>query len=838
MSRGHVRPYGCAEQAIAHHHRARATVFKELGTTAHLAGSHFAMLWINPAGEAEVVASEALYGHLEHLFTPEAVERAKQATIASHSRTYAGADEHRISLIRGSVYDAHGRVVQAYSADDGSESGAAHSQHGDSSTTSPRLPLSPHASEPSSIPSVLMTYPSNLAVAQQQASQLDVPRERHPSAASSLTEPRTPKRSAGNSQITSPTSTASSNQAPGTARGTRSRKSLSLDSSQSPLLDGPIDVEPLTLSPETIGDWFSKRLEIIPQQVSKTIAKLWVKVIEPEKQSFYPYNRGDAGAPPWWPRSIRHKEPDHLYKVERITLLATLIRCTRRPIEDFEDALGKRFSQIPDLFLPILVDLIKVAREERKAIEASPNGTFEYITVLVTPQSAALNNTGSTSVTTSAFSSGLTRSTSFRTASELTPRARSNQPYSLVRSPSAQESSFADASLIPTSKSLSRSQSLTSRASREKTPTSAHRRKRTSVGGVSEIAELDNRLQAVTALQSPATNSMGPSPASIPKSSSMTSMASPTAPARPANAFPSVLEPAFASPAMIRSRSQLATMGHAPEGGLKSIDETFDEYGRRVEPTLRRQTGTIASAATGAAIALKPYSPYTLGPQLNVSGPVIHPAPPKRPASVQSQRQDEPAPPTDRQASYRHLSANSYSAGARPSPVLYQDPTFTSTYTSMRELSPAFTSNVVMAEQYCPPVPQQQQQQTAPASTSHYYWTPESLDGSSLPSLSPAPDNLDVAGNMASYRHHANATVGESGFDDHFTSHSASTQAYSTMSGPVGSQRIAAEYGVDVWDSPFYGAESGPPIELSRATAIPAASDQWVYGRSVSGSYM
>lgn len=76
----------------------------------------------------------------------------------------------------------------------------------------------------------------------------------------------------------------------------------------------------------------------IGQANLKSILKTWIKVIEPRKQSTYPYNGGSKAEaskmmfgednpgeltkPPWWPSSMgreggskcRHREPDHLTK--------------------------------------------------------------------------------------------------------------------------------------------------------------------------------------------------------------------------------------------------------------------------------------------------------------------------------------------------------------------------------------------------------------------------------------------------------------------------------------------------------------------------------------------
>ncbi|KAH3687121.1 hypothetical protein WICPIJ_001902 [Wickerhamomyces pijperi] len=63
----------------------------------------------------------------------------------------------------------------------------------------------------------------------------------------------------------------------------------------------------------------------IQQLTCKSIAKEWIKIIEPKKQTRHPYKEGDSAKPKWWPDRVKHLEPDHLLKNERITLLVSII---------------------------------------------------------------------------------------------------------------------------------------------------------------------------------------------------------------------------------------------------------------------------------------------------------------------------------------------------------------------------------------------------------------------------------------------------------------------------------------------------------------------------------
>lgn len=65
---------------------------------------------------------------------------------------------------------------------------------------------------------------------------------------------------------------------------------------------------------DEVNTFFETRLRQMQQLVCKVVAKCWIKVIEPKKQSNFPYNRGEESKPSWWPANARHKEPDHLMK--------------------------------------------------------------------------------------------------------------------------------------------------------------------------------------------------------------------------------------------------------------------------------------------------------------------------------------------------------------------------------------------------------------------------------------------------------------------------------------------------------------------------------------------
>ncbi|KAF4503882.1 hypothetical protein G6O67_008818 [Ophiocordyceps sinensis] len=149
---------------------------------------------------------------------------------------------------------------------------------------------------------------------------------------------------------------------PGTfnrVRAVERRRSSALDDWESPARQGrkrprarhPINEDddmPMTVSSrkgikvgdsEAVWNFYEQRFKNCQQTACKLIAKAWVKAVEPKKQSTHPYTGSDEKAPDWWPKpwgptkddKVRHKEPDHLYKRERVHLLAHILRLVVEP---------------------------------------------------------------------------------------------------------------------------------------------------------------------------------------------------------------------------------------------------------------------------------------------------------------------------------------------------------------------------------------------------------------------------------------------------------------------------------------------------------------------------
>lgn len=80
------------------------------------------------------------------------------------------------------------------------------------------------------------------------------------------------------------------------------------------------------------------RFKDMQQSSCKVMGKAFVKLVEPRKQTHHPYTGGNEKAPSWWPptkgdNAVRHKEPDHLLKPERISLLVHILKMIIEPTE-------------------------------------------------------------------------------------------------------------------------------------------------------------------------------------------------------------------------------------------------------------------------------------------------------------------------------------------------------------------------------------------------------------------------------------------------------------------------------------------------------------------------
>ncbi|KUL81996.1 hypothetical protein ZTR_09817 [Talaromyces verruculosus] len=121
----------------------------------------------------------------------------------------------------------------------------------------------------------------------------------------------------------------------------------------------------------------------------RLVAKTFIKLIEPRKKARYPYNGGEDTKPDWWPRGVRHREPDHLTKSQRVELLVHLVQNLLRKgvtVESLEGAVCDiRRYLVPEdnrgAKAAILDEIIHVRKTEERYLRNEIDGTIQvYVT--------------------------------------------------------------------------------------------------------------------------------------------------------------------------------------------------------------------------------------------------------------------------------------------------------------------------------------------------------------------------------------------------------------------------------------------------------------------------
>ena len=82
---------------------------------------------------------------------------------------------------------------------------------------------------------------------------------------------------------------------------------------------------------EKIAAFYATRFMDLQQNACRILAKAWVKLVEPKKQTHHPYRGKEEKRPNWWPTTsgettVPHKEPDHLHKARSASPDQTAMR--------------------------------------------------------------------------------------------------------------------------------------------------------------------------------------------------------------------------------------------------------------------------------------------------------------------------------------------------------------------------------------------------------------------------------------------------------------------------------------------------------------------------------
>ncbi|GAA5848904.1 hypothetical protein JCM9279_004661 [Rhodotorula babjevae] len=583
---------------VSHRFReARGKILRLLGQTAHTWDAQFAIMWVGPEGRAEVYASEALQGGLTVWLGEGAQLDAEERTRAMREARQRREREGLEVLQGDQVFAAGGELFDP--ADTGDDMECSGDDQAHLAASSSRA-----VDDPDEF--LLPIPPSTSAEAQ--------PTPKRPSTASDdirrelLTPARShPAPSASTARLSR--SLGPSSGLPALHPSASPNPSPILPSSPFPPSSAPALVAPApatassstpvpprfvrrTFTPDELDAWFVERFGELWHKVDKLVCKSWIKAVEPNKSSRFQYQKGDAQKPGWWPRDLRHKEPDHLTKPERIALLVHLLRRSPVDIDELELATAAMSAHIPQDKMSILHELYRIAKEEKAAIDSSPDGTFKELTVALEvdppllghpvspgndePKQHNTRHRARRSIGQSAELSASQGSPSSHLSgsTQLTPRAANRlKPYPLARSNSVSDAHHgADAGLHSPAAGgsvMSRSQSLvgpTTSAGRPRVASGSARRE----AGKGALDEAD--LLGSDAHATPPAARVGPRSAVTPARAGESGSphgAEATAMGRSfstsavgggssAKKAPRVFDDAVASPAMLKSRSRLS----------------------------------------------------------------------------------------------------------------------------------------------------------------------------------------------------------------------------------------------------------------------------------------
>ena len=327
-----VEPYSNPQRRQRHFKNKRDQILRALGKASYINGSQFAILWVNSKGESEQYASEIFQGRLPVWFNPEVLNDAQRLVLAQPLPTDPPACSGQ------SIDDAEGTGSGSLDEELEDDNLSDPTTGWEQDERSARPPLSASAQHGH------MARHTSVADVLSMETQTD-PRSFSQSNELSLLERRQQR---GNML----------------ASGSDDR-TMSVNTGMDPTSNG--DYRPIVIGNcDEVGTFFETRFRQLQQLVCKIVAKAWIKVIEPKKQTRFPYNRGEESKPSWWPDDVRHKEPDHLMKPERISLLMVMLRVGKVPINRLELATAEVAAFIPPDKIHLLREIYRVAREEER----------------------------------------------------------------------------------------------------------------------------------------------------------------------------------------------------------------------------------------------------------------------------------------------------------------------------------------------------------------------------------------------------------------------------------------------------------------------------------------
>ena len=325
-----VEPYSSPSKQHRHYKSKRDQVLRSLGKAAYINGSQFALLLVSARGDVETYASDALQGHLDTWFVKSGIaDEARQLAQKSHDENHS----------HSPTFDADEELTE--NIEDVCASASASSV--------PKATDDPFLDSWNPLPVGTPKLERNTDEWDNVLKQEIVSDDNH-----SLMESK--------ADTYSPQPIA----LPQTSTPLHPSSNTPLPSSRTTMHTAQPGYT-LELKDENARTEFIElRFSQLQQVMCKMIAKEWVKVIEPKKQTRFPYNKGDAGKPTWWPADVRHKEPDHLMKPERHALLLAILRSPQTRIARLQLATAEVIALIKAGKVTYLMDVYRVAREEER----------------------------------------------------------------------------------------------------------------------------------------------------------------------------------------------------------------------------------------------------------------------------------------------------------------------------------------------------------------------------------------------------------------------------------------------------------------------------------------
>ncbi|PWN37111.1 uncharacterized protein FA14DRAFT_10053 [Meira miltonrushii] len=373
-----TEPYTSPSRQHRHYKNKRDQVLRALGKAAYINGSHFAIMWVSARGDVETYASEALQGRLDDWFIKRGItDEAKELVRAS-----------RNSLTRA--------PPPAFDIDDENFDDDEDAASDDETRTLGRsLKMSQSADNTPLLQSDV--FGENRPTLERSASTTTNMRARRMMAPLDTNGANDFYRGTQD-----PSSAGTPLSVPHSAMGMSFRSPFGFENEFLPVphtaplrndlpLPSPYMRTPFsrTMSSSILGSapqsaklvettfknaaartaFLELRFSQLQQGMCKTVAKAWIKVIEPKKQTRCPYNKGEEGKPDWWPEGVRHKEPDHLMKPERHELLLTILRSSKIKVARLQLATAEVVALIKADKVSLLMDVYRIAREEEKMRE-------------------------------------------------------------------------------------------------------------------------------------------------------------------------------------------------------------------------------------------------------------------------------------------------------------------------------------------------------------------------------------------------------------------------------------------------------------------------------------